>query len=231
MNINVDEAMLEDLKKGAADGSERVDKESIVTSDSGNIQDLLRDAGFAPAPPWQSGKRAVRKAARCRACEVSRGVCARARARGFDVTASQLYTLRYTHFDTILRRNYAHCLTDAACGVAQFVVGMLDEKLMNALSDRTKEMPEPDAAIEPVGEEEFHAMLDAVCTDAELYVETLWESGARTSTGKRDLEFLAAGSRIKAGQDMVRHGFFQRLRECCMADSATHCLLDIRMRR
>ena len=33
-------------------------------------RELLRDAGFAPAPPWQSGKRAVRKAARCRACEV-----------------------------------------------------------------------------------------------------------------------------------------------------------------
>ena len=85
---------------------------------------------------------------------------------------------------------------------------MLDEKLMNALSDRTTEMPEPDATIDPVGEEEFHAMLDAVCNDAELYIETLWESGARTSTGKRDLEFLAAGSRIKAGQDVVRHCFF-----------------------
>jgi hypothetical protein len=62
--------MVEELKKAAADGSDRVDKESIVTSESGNIDDLLRDAGFAPAPPWQSGKRAVRKAARCRACEV-----------------------------------------------------------------------------------------------------------------------------------------------------------------
>eukprot|EP01046_Picozoa_sp_COSAG06_P024014 COSAG06_NODE_1936_length_8030_cov_4.318245_2_plen_127_part_00 len=70
LNLNVDDAMVEELKKAAADGSDRVDKESIVTSESGNIADLLRDAGFAPAPPWQSGKRAVRKAARCRACEV-----------------------------------------------------------------------------------------------------------------------------------------------------------------
>lgn len=46
-------------------------------------------------------------------------------------------------------------------------------------------------------------MLDSVCNDAELYVETLWESGARTSTGKRDLEFLSAGSRVKVGQDLV----------------------------
>jgi hypothetical protein len=87
--------------------------------------------------------------------------------------------------------------------VGQFVVGMLDEKIMNALADRTTEMPDMDAPIDPVSEEEFHAMLDSVCNDAELYVETLWESGARTSTGKRDLEFLSAGSRVKVGQDLV----------------------------
>eukprot|EP01043_Picozoa_sp_COSAG02_P042367 COSAG02_NODE_3598_length_6507_cov_15.869538_4_plen_116_part_00 len=70
MDINIDDEMINDLQKGATDGSDRVDKETIVTSDTGNIEELLRDAGFAPAPPWQSGKRAVRKAARCRACEV-----------------------------------------------------------------------------------------------------------------------------------------------------------------
>ena len=70
MDINLNDEMINDLQKGATDGSDRVDKETIVTSESGNIEELLRDAGFAPAPPWQSGKRAVRKAARCRACEV-----------------------------------------------------------------------------------------------------------------------------------------------------------------
>ncbi len=85
----------------------------------------------------------------------------------------------------------------------QFVVGMLDEKIMNALADRATEMPDLDSPIDPVAEEDFHVMLDSVCADAELYVETLWESGARTSTGKRDLEFLSAGSRVKVGQDLV----------------------------
>ena len=92
--------------------------------------------------------------------------------------------------------------------VGQFVVGMLDEKIMNALADRATEMPDMDVPIEPVSEEEFHEMLDSVCNDAELYVETLWESGARTSTGRRDLEFLSAGSRVKVGQDLVCDCFF-----------------------
>lgn len=81
---------------------------------------------------------------------------------------------------------------------------MLDEKLMNALADRTTEMPDMDKPTDPIGKEEFHTMLGSVCNDAELYTETLWESGARTSTGKRDLEFLTSGSRVKVGQDLVR---------------------------
>ena len=146
-----EEKMVEDLMRStAADGSDRVDQESVVTTGASNIDDLLKDAGFAPAPPWQSGKRAVRKAARCRACE--------------------------------------------------FVVGMLDEKILNALAEREKEMPLEDAVIAPVTEAEFHAMLASVCADAGMYVDTLWDAGARTSTGRRDLEFLAAGTRVKQGQ-------------------------------
>ena len=80
---------------------------------------------------------------------------------------------------------------------------MLDEKIMNALADRTKEMPEANAPIDPISEGAFHAMLTTVCNDAGLYIETLWDSGARTSTGKRDLEFMAAGTRIKPGQEVV----------------------------
>eukprot|EP01046_Picozoa_sp_COSAG06_P024015 COSAG06_NODE_1936_length_8030_cov_4.318245_3_plen_142_part_00 len=55
----------------------------------------------------------------------------------------------------------------------QFVVGMLDEKIMNALADRTKEMPEADAPIDPISEGAFHEMLTTVCNDAGLYIDTL----------------------------------------------------------
>ena len=66
----MDDGILDELKRGAKDGSDRVDSDSVVTTGTGSVEDLLKDAGFGPSPPWQSGKRAVRKAARCRACEV-----------------------------------------------------------------------------------------------------------------------------------------------------------------
>lgn len=148
-----DNQMVEELMRNtAADGSDRVDQESVVTTGASNIDDLLKDAGFAPSPPWQAGKRAVRKAARCRACE--------------------------------------------------FVVGMLDEKILNAITEREKEMPLEGAVVAPVTEGEFHAMIATVCADAGMYVDTLWDAGARTSTGRRDLEFLSAGTRVKPGQSL-----------------------------
>ena len=85
----------------------------------------------------------------------------------------------------------------------QFVVGMLDEKILYALAMREKEMPKPDAVVEPVPLGEFHSLLESVCADAGTYIDTLWDSGAMTATGRRDLEFLAAGKRIKMGQQIV----------------------------
>ena len=85
----------------------------------------------------------------------------------------------------------------------QFVVGMLDEKVLYALAMREKEMPKPDAVIEPVPLGEFHSLLESVCADAGTYIDTLWDSGAMTATGRRDLEFLVAGKRIKMGQQIV----------------------------
>ena len=50
-DFKVDAATAEQLKQQLTD-SDRVDKASVVTSTDGNVEQLLRDAGFAPSPPW-----------------------------------------------------------------------------------------------------------------------------------------------------------------------------------